>query len=652
MSNLFPNLFSPFQIRGKQFKNRLFLPAHGTGYAEGGGIGDQGYAYYKARVENGISLLVSEASQVVSIEGQKYAQLSFATDDCIPRVQRLAQLCNEHDCHYFAQLYHEGRARSHSRDGSRDVAVAPSALPDERFHVMPRAMTKIMIEDLVVAFSNAANRAYQSGATGVELLVGMGYLHAQFLSPRTNIRTDLYGGSLANRARFLAETLVGMRDATDNDFIIGVRIAGEEYDLDGLTLEDTLGVCTLLDHDCLVDYINVCAAGTHSLIGATNIVPSMFVEPCPTLPYAEKIRKAVSCPIMTAGRINQPHQAEYAIKTGQSDMVGMVRALIADPEFAVKARDDRPDDIRACIACNQACIGHRHSGHGISCIQYPETGRELQYGKRSIVDLSKDVIVIGGGPGGMKAAAVAAERGHTVTLLERSSHLGGQVLLAQALPGRSEFGGLVTNLETEIRRFGVEVKMNISVTPEMILSQSVDEIIVATGASPYIPPGDFQEAHVVTAWDVIKNKSNVGSSVVIADWRCDWIGMGLAEQLAIEGCHVRLCVNGEMAGQNIQSYVRYLWTGKLHRLGVEIIPYMRLYGADKDTVYLQHVITQEAVLVGPVETLVLAYGNQAEVSLYDSLSPEISNLYAIGDCLSPRTAEEAILEGLTVGSNI
>ena len=322
---------------------------------------------------------------------------------------------------------------------------------------------------------------------------------------------------------------------------------------------------------------------------------------------------------MTAGRINQPRQAEHAIASGQADMIGMVRAFIADPAFAVKASDDRPDDIRACIACNQACIGHRQSGHGVSCIQYPETGRELDYGIRNPVSEKKRIAVIGGGPGGMKAAVVAAERGHDVTLYEKSSRLGGQVLLAQALPGRAEFGGLITNLEHEIHRVGVQVRKNTDVDAEMLLADAPDAAIIATGAIPYRPPGEFEEAHVVTAWEVIDNRANVGKSVVVADWRCDWVGMGIAERLASEGCTVKLCVNGEMAGETIQSYVRQQWAGRLHQLGVEVVPYLRLFGADADTVYMQHIMTGDAVLCEQTDTLVLACGHQAELELYEAL---------------------------------
>ena len=652
MSELFPTLFSPFEIKGRRFRNRLFLPAHGTGYAEDGRVGERALAYYRARVARGIALLTTEAQQVVPYEGRKYPQLSAADDGCIAALRELARLCAEHDCRFFGQLYHEGRALAHSSDGSRGVALAPSALPDERFHTMPRALTVGMIEDLVLRFAAGARRMREAGCDGVEILVGMGYLHAQFLSPRTNVRSDAYGGSPERRLRFLRETLAAVREATGEDFIVGIRIAGEEFDPDGLDLEVTLDACRRLDRGGLVDYVNVCAGGTHGLVGASNIVPPMFVDTGLVLTYAEAVRRAVSVPVFAAGRINQPHEAERALAAHQADMIGMVRALIADPEFARKAERDRPDDIRACIACNQACIGHRRQGFGVSCIQYPETGRELEYGRLRSAEPRKRVAVVGGGPGGMKAAAVAAERGHEVTLYERAPRLGGQALLAQALPGRAEFGGLVTNLENELRRHGVAVRRNTEATAAMLLADAPDAVIVATGALPYRPPGDFEEAHVVTAWEVIESRANVGGSVLIADWRCDWIGLGLAEKLATEGCAVRLCVNGEMAGETIPAYVRYQWAGRLHRLGVQVMPYLRLFGADRDTVYLQHTVSGDPVLCEDVDTLVLACGHQARLELHEALEGKVPELHAIGDCLSPRTAEEAVLEGLKVAAVI
>ena len=256
MSSLFPHLFSPFEIRGKRFKNRLFFAPHGTGYAEGGGIGERGLGYYRARVENNIALLTSEATQVVPLPGQNYAQLSAGSDNCIPHFSRLARLCGEHDCRYFGQLYHEGRARAHLSEGARDVAVAPSALPDERFHIVPRSLSIADIESLVEQFGAAAGRLARANADGAEVLVGMGYLHAQFISEGTNVRTDRYGGSRENRSRFLRETLIAMREHAGDDFVIGFRIVPDEPDPDGQSPDDTIAVCQLMAREGLCDYIS------------------------------------------------------------------------------------------------------------------------------------------------------------------------------------------------------------------------------------------------------------------------------------------------------------------------------------------------------------------------------------------------------------
>ncbi len=331
-------------------------------------------------------------------------------------------------------------------------------------------------------------------------------------------------------------------------------------------------------------------------------------------------------------------------------MCGMTRAMICDPEMANKARSGRNDDIRACIACNQACIGHMMVGFPISCIQHPETGRERIYGKRKPAARARKILVAGGGPAGMKAAAVAAERGHQVKLFEREARLGGQAQLAALLPGRTEFGGIITNLTREMELAGVEVRTNTEVTRALIDAEKPDAVIVATGALPMpIELEGAEDAHVVEAWQVITDQANVGQKVVIADWRCDWIGMGLAEKLTRAGCHVRLAVQGYMPGQTIEAIVRDRWAGELHKLGVEVIPYARVFGADQDSVYLQHVSSGEPIICNEVDTLVTALGHEPATELEEALEDWPGDKFFAGDCLSPRTAEEAVLEGLQAG---
>ena len=356
---------------------------------------------------------------------------------------------------------------------------------------------------------------------------------------------------------------------------------------------------------------------------------------------------------MVAARINQPQIAEQILARGDADLCGMVRATICDPEFANKARTGRAEHIRACIACNQACIGHGAGEFGISCIQRPETGRERLYVERKSASPVRRVMVIGGGPAGMKAAAVAAERGHQVTLHERDRRLGGQALLAQLLPERAEFGGIVTNLSREAELAGVQTFTNSLVTAQMVRESGAEVIIIATGAVPSTPSIErTDDAHIVDAWAVLRDEANVGASVVIADWRCDWIGLGLAERLARAGCSVRLVANGAVPGEGIHFITRDMWIGRLHKLGVTMIPFARLYGADGDTAYLQHTLSAEPMMLDGVDTIVTVQVHRRVANLAEELDGIDAEVHLIGDCLSPRTAEEAVLEGLKVGAVI
>jgi NADPH-dependent 2,4-dienoyl-CoA reductase/sulfur reductase-like enzyme len=331
----------------------------------------------------------------------------------------------------------------------------------------------------------------------------------------------------------------------------------------------------------------------------------------------------------------------------------MTRALICDPEMPNKTARGALEDIRACIACNQACIGHFHKGFPISCIQNPASGRELRFGTLSPATRRKKVMVVGGGPAGMKAAAIAAERGHQATLFEAERRLGGQALLAQMLPGRAEFGGLITNLQRELELASVQVHKGARVDRAKILAEAPDVVLIATGATPYRP--DFAQdgaLQVLDAWQVLRGQGTVGQSVVVIDWRADWIGIGIAEHLAQQGRSVRLAVTGIAAGESLPLYVRDTSAAELHKLGVKVLPYMRLYGADSDSVYLQHVSSGEAVVIDKVDTLVLCTGHTPVDELSDSIADLDLEVRVIGDAASPRTAEEAVYEGLAVAAEI
>ena len=265
-------------------------------------------------------------------------------------------------------------------------------------------------------------------------------------------------------------------------------------------------------------------------------------------------------------------------------------------------------------------------------------------------------MVVGGGPGGMKAAAVAAERGHRVTLYEVGRRLGGQVHLAERLPGRAEFGGVTTNLTGEVERAGVQVVTGVRVDPGLVTRERPDVVIVATGATPRRPPMELTgDPVVLDAWQVLEGAAVPDGRLVVADWRCDWIGLGLAELLAERGHRVTLGVDGYHPGQRIQQYVRDAMTAAVTRAGVEIIPLVRLFGYDGGAVFFQHVLTGDAVIVEDVAGLVLAQGHDPVDDLLTSLEAPGAfegEVHGIGDCLAPRTVEEAVLEGLRVASRI
>lgn len=646
----FPHLLEPLQLRGKRLKNRIMSSGHDTSMPTDNHVNAQLIAYHRARAEGGVGLIVLQVAGVH--DSARYtSHVLMATDDaCIDGYRELAEVCHAHGTVVLSQIFHPGREIMESADGLLAVAYSASGVPNERFRVMPRALEQAMIDEIVAGYAAAARRLYQAGIDGVEVVASHGYLPAQFLNPRVNRRTDGYNGSLEQRLRFLREIMAAVRAATDEHFIIGLRISADERDSEGLTESESLEAVQSLQTQ--LDFVHIVAGTSASLGGAIHIVPPMAIAAAYLADEATTFKASLAVPLFVTGRINQPQEAELILARGQADVCGMTRALICDPLMPAKTLAGRADDVRACIACNQACIGRFHKGLPISCIQHPETGRELVFGNLQPALTRRRIMVVGGGPAGMKAAAVAAQRGHDVTLYEASAQLGGQVQLAQLLPRRSEFGGASTNLQREMALAGVRVVRNTRVDRALVEQEQPDHVIIATGAEPYWPAFEQGgELQVVDAWQVLRGEVTLGRSVVVADWRCDWIGPGIAERLMRAGHQVQLAVNGTHCGENLPLYVRDQLAGELHRLAIAIIPYARLYGCDDSTVYLQHTASGEPMLLENIDSLVLCQGHQP----VDTLGAQLQGLVPfdrIGDCLAPRTAEEAIYEGLKVAWNL
>ncbi len=647
----FTHLFEPLRIRGCTLKNRIMSSGHDTTLPVDGTVNAPLVAYQEARARGGVGLIVLQVSGVHETARYTNHVLMATADSSIAGYRSVAEAVHRHGTALFAQLFHPGREIAEADGGLLSVAYAPSSVPNERFHVMPRALKQPLIDAIVHGYGDAARRMQSAGIDGVEIVASHGYLPAQFLNPRVNLRDDAYGGDMQRRLKFLREIIANIRSKVTDGFVVGLRISGSEADEQGLTAEETLDAVTRLDDS--IDYVHITVGTSASLGGAIHIAPPMAFKTAYVVPYAARIKRQSRIPVFVTGRINQPQVADAVIAAGHADVCGMTRALICDPEMPNKTARGALEDIRACIACNQACIGHFHKGFPISCIQNPVSGRELRFGTLPAASRRKRVMIVGGGPAGMKAAAIAAERGHEVALYEAERRLGGQALLAQMLPGRAEFGGIITNLQREMELAGVRVHKNTRVDRAIITAATPEVVLLATGAVPYRPEFPQEGAlQIVDAWAVLRGEATLGQSIVVIDWRADWIGIGIAEHLALQGRSVRLAVSGVAAGETLPFYVRDQAVATLHKLGVKVLTYMRLYGSDSDSVFLQHVSSGEAVVIDKVDTLVLCTGHTPVDELSSALEDLQIETHLIGDAASPRTAEEAVYEGLKVAAEI
>ncbi len=580
--------------------------------------------------------------------GYKESFLYAGSDDIIPGMKRLGKACRKNETPVFGQLFHAGRAVRLSHDGSKPLTYSASDIPDERYRVISVPMPTDMVWEIIESYVNAAGRLAEAELDGVEILASMGYLISQFLNPAINNRQDEFGGSLENRMRLLREIVTRTRVKIGDDKTLGIRITLDEKIDNGMDGDEIVKVCQSLETDNNLDYFSVISGTTAAPGGWVHVFPPMAVPEAFVANDAERLKQSLSKPVLVAGRINQPQVAEEILSSGKADMVGIARALIADPEFVNKFSSEKSKDIRACIGCNQACVGHRLAHHAVSCIQNPVSGRELEFSRGEKSNIAKSVLVVGGGPGGMKAAVTAAKRGHQVQLLETSNKLGGQVLLAEKLPGRAEFGGVTTNLTHELMQSNVEVHLNTEVDVNTIKNIDPHTIILATGATPRLPDVEVNGVDLVDSWSVIDGTQKVGQRVVIADWACDWSGLGIAQKLAMNGHHVRLLCGASVPGESLQGIVRDQWIGELHALDIEMIPFARFYGAQENTAYFQHMTSEQPIICENVDTIVSCYAPKSNnqhpwmENLMESLNVDIQ---LIGDAISPRTVEEAVLEG-------
>jgi 2,4-dienoyl-CoA reductase-like NADH-dependent reductase (Old Yellow Enzyme family) len=641
---MYESLLQPLDLGPTRVRNRIFNPPHGTSLGHGGIVTDDLIAYHNTRARGGAGLIILEGMTVHPSYGFEESFLYAGSDRIVDGIYRLGQSCRAEGTPVFGQLFHAGRGVRLSHDGSRPLSYSASDVPDERYRVVPVPMPNEMVWEIIDSYVEAAGRLAQAQLDGVEILASMGYLIPQFLNPQTNRRSDEFGGDAEARMRLLREILARCRARIGPKMTLGVRVTLDEKVEDGLPAETMIEVCRTLERDGHIDYFSVISGTSASPAGWIYVFPPMAVSAGFVADDAARLKQAVSKPVLVAGRINQPQLAAEVVDAGKADMVGLVRALIADPEFVNKMASGRGDEIRACVGCNQACVGHRLAHFPVSCIQNPVSGREREAGASVAAAVPGTVLVVGGGPAGMKAAVVAAERGHRVQLHERGARLGGQVNLAEALPGRAEFGGVTTNLLRELERAGVAIHLNSRLGASRLREIAPDHVIVATGANTRLPEVEVEGVDIVDAWSVIRGDVKPGNRVVIADWSCDWNGLGVAERLARDGHFVRLLSGASVAGESIQAIVRDQWIGVLHDLGVEMTPYARFFGGMDGTAYFQHMTSGEAIVCERVDTIVSCYAAEANRECDWIEARPGMTVTRIGDALAPRSVEEAVLD--------
>jgi 2,4-dienoyl-CoA reductase-like NADH-dependent reductase (Old Yellow Enzyme family)/thioredoxin reductase len=631
----FPRLFEKGNIGNLSTRNRLVMPPMGTNLAtENGEVTDTQIRYYEERALGGVGVVIVEIGGVDPGGRAIPRQIGLWDDKFIPGLTRLSSAIKNAGALAVIQIHHAGRQTSTAITGSQPVA--PSPLPCPVNQEMPRVLTIDEIKGLVSAFGEAARRAMLAGFDAVEVHGTHGYLINQFLSPYSNHREDEYGGSFENRLRFALEILAAVREKTRPDYPILFRINGDEYVEGGIGLEDA--------KEMAKRFIQAGVAAIHVSAGvygspAPN-VPVMGTPAGPLLHLAEGIKSVSNVPIIAVAKIHEPDFAEEVLEQGKADFISLGRGLICDPEWPKKVYEDRVEEIRGCITCNQGCIDRMLAeGKAVSCIYNARAGREFDF-PMGEVERKKNVVIIGGGPGGMEAARTAALRGHTVQLFEEADRLGGQALLASATPQKSEFAELVRYLKHEIQRLRVNVHLNTRADVEMVTNLNPDEIIVATGARPIVPdiPG-ADGPQVMQAWDVIaKRKMPKGKVAVIGG---GLVGCETAELLAEEGCETIVFEIFPDIARDIGPSLR---TALLERLmnnpKIKIITSAAVQRIDKDAVVIQREEGRQEIK--GIDAVVLAAGSSPRNELVEDLKKTGIPVHVIGDALQARKAIDAI----------
>ncbi len=637
-------LFEPIRLGELDLRNRIMMTVHGPRLSA-----DRYLRYLDERTRDvglvgvhaigGVFNFPFEpggfvASYAADLDGQQPHPLTEEGrayyDREIATMTRQAEIAHRNGAKVVGQIFHGG------------VVVGPSPVDDELARGIPHALTTSEIADFVAACALAARRAVRAGLDGIEVHAAHGYLVNQFLSPATNQRHDDFGGSPERRLRFLLAILDAVRDECGDGLPIGVRLPGIEFAEGGLEVSDLCSIAQSLEQ-WGVAYVNVSSGNYTGLAHGAQLpyVASSYTPQGPNVPFAAAIRAALDrVPVIVAGRITDLAFAEQILVDGAADMIGLTRALIADPQIIAKAREGRADAVVTCIGGNEC-----HYGRTVACAVNPAAGREEELEIRA-ADHARRVLVVGGGPAGMECARVAALRGHQVELVEAATTLGGALRIVAADPNRSGFVGFLDGLERRVRDAGVTLALGERVTRDGLMAANADVIVLATGAVEWVPPVPGADSlRVVTALELLGGAAPRDGHVLVVGGRDDHFPpLTTADFLAGRVDRVTLLTELPVVGQGIEAANQLILLRRLLEGGVDIHVLSALHEVRDADVVVRNVITNGLTTIRGVDTVVLACGRRPSTALLDAVADSERRVQLIGDCFSPRRLVHAMLD--------
>lgn len=650
----FAYLFTPITIGSRSVKNRICCSAHADALAEGGMPGERERRYYEEKAKGGCGFMMCFGSASVhpSSTARDWNGVELFEDRVIPYLSEFSATMHRYDVPVVAQITHRGR-RGRSIDLWNRL-YGPSDTREPNHRENPHPLDAGMMDEIVAAFAAAAGRLQQGGFDGCEVMASHCHLIDQFWSQTVNRRTDEYGGELANRLRFGIRVLEAVRERVGREFIVGIRVTGDDFLERGLNQLLMQEICGKLNELKLIDYFNVIGGSAETFVGEAIAVPNMSFKLGVYAHLSAGIRAVVDVPVIVTGRVVDPVQADRIIAEGQADLCIMNRALIADPHMPNKAQAGALDDIRQCMGYNEACIDRIYTGRGVTCVQNPVIGREREWADLPRARTRCRVVVAGGGPAGLEAARVAAARGHQVVLFEKSDQLGGQTLIARLAPGRQDYDGATRWSAIQCRKLGVDLRLNTPATVENCLAEQPDVVLVATGAVPRPPAlGGLDGHQVVSAWDVLLGCAPpLGKVLLVIDEEYGHQAPTTAEFLLDRGHEVDLITSQETIGNFLGATTRPPLLRRLFTKHVQLYNHLEAQSLRDGRLAARNIWSGELYEVGPYDGFVYAYGGLAVDTLSAPLKQRGLRVESIGDAFAPRSLQHAILEGHKAGREI